>query len=134
MKYIEYKNAEIRWDENKFYVYEATDQDLEKYHSKKAWEESHIDRYRNLSFSHGRCFTWWADVTKDERLFIAFQLILECEGKDKLKNVLFQLGKIDEFESIRLLFYNQFPDLLPQHTFEQFKNGMYPDDMDYKWM
>jgi hypothetical protein len=140
MKYIHYLNAEIRWDIKsdqelaKFKVYEATKEDIKKfleYQEGECWEKNHIFFYKDYSYSLGRDCSWWTAGTKDSRLFEMIRLLLEFPEKKDRKLILYEVGKIDEFESFRLLFYHEFNDILPDHSFEQFKEALYPNDISH---
>ena len=139
MKYIENKYAEIRWNQDiyegikKIVVYRATDEDIKNYtlfHEGKIHDSNHIEFYKAYQCSLGRGCKWWHEST-DMRLYEGMRILLECKNNEILKAALYQLGKIEDFEVFRILLYNTFGSFLPDHSYTQFKEALYPDDMIY---
>ena len=140
MRYIEYENAQIVWNEKydkfkkKFIltdiaVYRFTKEDVKKYredHREGNIEENEFYKYRKLSSSYGRDTSTWSE-SKDNRMRIVLYLIIECDDREMLKKCLHELGKIDEFEAVRLQYYEMFRDCVPDFGYKHFINCMYPE-------
>lgn len=136
-KYIENKYAEIRWEVDPsdydsvtdFVVYRFTEKDRQQYRESKRndiLDETCFHKYEKYSMSHGACCSDWIKEGKDYRLFLAIRLILKCKDKKVLKNVLYQLGKIEDMEAIRRLYWDLFPDVLLEHSYKEFLEAFYP--------